>query len=81
MVKVIKIECLNAFRNDDRVVIKTAGDKDLIFFSDDDQLVEVVKARVGVALKTRPQKKIIIQNNTKGKCKISLSKFASRKRN
>ncbi len=76
--KKISLVCANRFSGDDRVEIKgPKGDNDLIFFPGDNQLIEVLKARVAVQFKrNNPPTKIIIENKTKGlPCEINLSKF------
>lgn len=75
-IQTIDIVCRNAFPRDEEVLIKEKGEPDLKFFSNDPQLVEVVKARVAISLKSGRTEKVIINNKTKGDCKLTLSKFA-----
>ncbi len=80
--KKIILECNNGFKGDDRVKIKgPKGDNDLIFFPGDEQLIEVLKARVAVQFKrNNPPKRIVIENKTRGTpCEINLSKFVEMK--
>jgi len=74
--KTIDIVCRNSFPNDPEVLVKETGEKDLSFFSEDPQLIEVVKAKVAVALKRGRIKKVIVNNKTKGSCEITVEKFA-----
>jgi len=79
----ITIECANRFSGDDRVEVKGPKEingSDLIFSPGDPQMLEVVKARVAVSLKRGRATKIIIDNKTKGPCKITVEKFAEFKR-
>jgi len=80
--KRIILECNNGFKGDDRVkMIGPKEDNDLIFFPGDEQLIEVLKARVAVQFKrNKPTKRIVIENKTRGTiCEINLTKFVEMK--